>query len=173
MTKNQKIFVDEYLVDLNATRAYKKAYPNIKSDETAAVNGSKLLRNTKVAAEIEKRMKDREKRTEVTQDKVVKELARLAFTDRTSIVKVASGSLKIKSFDELTEDQKACISGAKETKFGIEVTFYNKEKALEMLGRHLGLFNDKLEIKGQVNVANPFSGLSTEELKKVIFNENK
>lgn len=61
MTKNQKIFVDEYLIDLNATRAYKKAYPNIKSDETAAVNGSKLLRNTKVAAEIEKRMKDREK----------------------------------------------------------------------------------------------------------------
>lgn len=173
MTKNQKIFVDEYLVDLNATRAYKKAYPNIKSDETAAVNGSKLLRNTKVAAEIEKRMKDREKRTEVTQDKVVKELARLAFTDRTSIVKVTSGSLRIKSFDELTEDQKACISGAKETKFGIEVTFYNKEKALEMLGRHLGLFNDKLEVKGQVNVSNPFSGLSTEELKKVIFNENK
>lgn len=173
MTKNQKIFVDEYLVDLNATRAYKKAYPNIKNDEAAAVNGSKLLRNTKVVAEIEKRMKDREKRTEVTQDKVVKELARLAFTDRTSIVKVTSGSLRIKSFDELTEDQKACISGAKETKFGIEVTFYNKEKALEMLGRHLGLFNDKLEVKGQVNVANPFSGLSTEELKKVIFNGNK
>ncbi|MEH1740106.1 terminase small subunit [Fusobacterium varium] len=173
MTKNQKLFVNEYLIDLNATRAYKKAYSNIKNDDTARANASRLLTNANIKNEIEKRMKDREKRTEVTQDKVVKELARLAFTDRTSIVKVTSGSLKIKSFDELTEDQKACISGAKETKFGIEVTFYNKEKALEMLGRHLGLFNDKLEVKGQVNVSNPFSGLSTEELKKVIFNEDK
>ncbi len=173
MTKNQKLFVDEYLVDLNATRAYKKAYLNIKNDDTARVNASRLLTNANIKNEIEKRMKDREKRTEVTQDKVVKELARLAFTDRTSIVKVASGSLKIKSFDELTEDQKACISGAKETKFGIEVTFYNKEKALEMLGRHLGLFNDKLEVKGQVNVSNPFAGLSTEELKKLIKDEDK
>ena len=173
MTNKQKLFVNEYLIDFNATQAYLRAGYKAKDEKIAAVEGLKLLRKPNIQIEIEKRMKDREKRTEVTQDKVVKELARLAFTDRTSIVKVTSGSLKIKSFDELTEEQKACISGAKETKFGIEVTFYNKEKALEMLGRHLGLFNDKLEVKGQVNIANPFSGLSTEELKKVIFNENK
>lgn len=173
MTNKQKLFVNEYLIDFNATQAYLRAGYKAKDEKIAAVEGLKLLRKPNIQIEIEKRMEDREKRTEVTQDKVVKELARLAFTDRTSIVKVTSGSLRIKSFDELTEDQKACISGAKETKFGIEVTFYNKEKALEMLGRHLGLFNDKLEVKGQVNVSNPFSGLSTEELKKVIFNEDK
>lgn len=48
LTPNQKIFADEYLIDLNATRAYKTAYKNIKKDETAAVNGSRLLRNAKV-----------------------------------------------------------------------------------------------------------------------------
>ena len=49
LTPKQKIFADEYLIDLNATRAYKVAYPSCKKDEAAAVNGSKLLRNTKVA----------------------------------------------------------------------------------------------------------------------------
>ena len=49
MTEKQKIFADEYLIDLNATRAYRVAYPSVKKEESAAVNGSKLLRNAKVA----------------------------------------------------------------------------------------------------------------------------
>ena len=80
---------------------------------------------------------------------------------------------KIKNFDELSPEQKACISGVKETKHGIEVTFYNKEKALEMLGRHLGMFTEKLEVKGELKTEDPFKGLSTEELKKVIFGGDK
>ena len=150
MTKNQKIFVDEYLIDLNATRAYKTAYPNIKNDVVAATNGGRLLRNAQIKIEIEKRMKEREKRTEITQDKVIKELANLAFTDRTDIVTITSGRVIIQNFDDLTIEQRACIAGVKETKFGIEVLFYGKEKALEMLGRHLGMFNDKIEVKGEL-----------------------
>lgn len=68
LTPNQKIFADEYLIDLNATRAYKHAYKNVKKDETAAVNGSRLLRNAKVKEYIEEKMRAREKRTEITQD---------------------------------------------------------------------------------------------------------
>ena len=59
MTKKQKIFADEYLIDLNATRAYKVAYPRVKNDEVARANGSRLLTNANVAAYIEKRMKER------------------------------------------------------------------------------------------------------------------
>ena len=62
LTPKQKIFSNEYLIDLNATRAYKVAYPKVKKDESARVNGSKLLTNANVAAYIEKRMKDREQR---------------------------------------------------------------------------------------------------------------
>lgn len=58
MTEKQKIFADEYLIDLNATRAYRVAYPSVKKEEAAAVNGSKLLRNTKVAAYIQERMQE-------------------------------------------------------------------------------------------------------------------
>ena len=67
MTEKQKIFADEYLIDLNATRAYKVAYPRVKNDDIAAANASRLLRNAKVAAYISERMQERQKRTEVTQ----------------------------------------------------------------------------------------------------------
>ncbi len=56
MTEKQKIFADEYIISLNATRAYKKAYPNVKKDDAASVNGSKLLRNTKVKAYIDEQL---------------------------------------------------------------------------------------------------------------------
>lgn len=170
MTKNQKIFVNEYLIDFNATRAYKVAYPKVKSDDVTRANASRLLTKANIKGEIEKRMKEREKRTEITQDKVLREIANLAFTDRTDIVKVTSGRLVIKDFSELTPEQRACISSIKETKFGIDVTFYNKEKALELLGKHLGMFTEKLELKGEVKTNNPFSGLTTDELKELIKN---
>ena len=48
MTKKQKIFADEYLIDLNATRAYRVAYPSVKKDETAAAAATRMLRNVKV-----------------------------------------------------------------------------------------------------------------------------
>lgn len=178
LTNKQKIFVNEYLKDLNATRAYKTAYKNIKSEETARVNGSKLLTNTNVAEEIQKRMDERAKRTEITQDKVLKEIAKLAFTDITSIVSVKKfktergeySKVIIKDFSELTEEQRTCISGVKETKLGIEVSFCSKERALELLGRHLGMFNDKIQLSGEVKTGNPFAGLTTEELKEIIKN---
>lgn len=56
MTERQKIFADHYIISLNATEAYKKAYPKIKSIKTAEVNGSKLLRNTKVKAYIDEQL---------------------------------------------------------------------------------------------------------------------
>ena len=93
MTEAQKRFCDEYLIDLNATRAYKVAYPNCKKDETASVNGSKLLRNTKVKGYIVIHQKQREERTQVTQDKVIQELAKIAFADIRTLYD-DNGSLK-------------------------------------------------------------------------------
>ena len=76
------------MIGLNATRAYKVAYPSCKKDEAAAVNGSKLLRNTKVAEYIQERMKDREKRTEITQDWVLEELRKIASANGTDFAHV-------------------------------------------------------------------------------------
>ena len=151
MTEKQKIFANEYLIDLNATRAYRVAYPSVKKEQTAAVNGSKLLRNTKVADYVAERMKERQKRTEVTQDRVIEELAAIAFAKATDYVVIKANGpvamVMIKPTDELSEDQVRAIAGIKEGANGVEIKLNDKEKALELLGRHLGMWNDKLDIK--------------------------
>lgn len=179
LTEKQKRFVDEYLIDLNATRAYKAAYPRVKNDETASVNGSRMLRNAKVEKYINERMKAREKRTEITQDRVLKELAKIAFVNGADFAKVVtreteSGEfqrVEIADTDSLSDNVKSAISGIKETKYGISVESYDKVKALELLGRHLGMFKDTLELSGNLNVNNPFEGLTTEELRKLARSE--
>ena len=146
MTEKQKIFADEYLIDLNATRAYKVAYPSVKKDETAAQAGSRMLRNVKVADYIQNRMQERQKRTEITQDRVLEELAAIAFSRATDFAEVRNGRVIIKNTAELTEEQIKAIAGIKKGKFGIELKLNDKEKALELLGRHLGMFKDKVEV---------------------------
>ena len=169
MTEKQKIFADEYLIDLNATRAYRVAYPSVKKDEVAAVNGSKLLRNTKVQGYISERMQARQERTEVTQDMVVRELAAIGFAKLTDYVEIRpGGTVHIKPTTDLSDQQIGAIAGIKEGANGIEIKLNDKEKALELLGRHLGMWNDKLKVEGDVEINNPFAGLTTEELKKLV-----
>ena len=148
MTEKQKIFADEYLIDLNATRAYRAAYPSVKKEQTAAQAGSRMLRNVKVAAYISERM-ERRQRTEVTQDRVVQELAAIAFARATDYVEIRSNGTNsvvvIKPTTELSEEQVRAIAGIKEGVNGIEIKLNDKEKALELLGRHLGMWNDKIE----------------------------
>ena len=152
LTAKQKVFADEYLIDLNATRAYKVAYPNVKKDETAAANSSRMLRNAKVEDYIRKRMKDREKRTEITQDMVLKELAKIGFADVTDFVTIENKGIlrvvQVKTTDEMPGDKMGAIAGIKEGANGIEIKLNDKGKALELIGRHLGMFKDKLEVSG-------------------------
>ncbi len=168
MTGKQKIFADEYLIDLNATRAYRVAYPSVKKDETAASAAARMLRNVKVAKYITERMEERQKRTEITQDMVLQELAAIAFARATDYVSVMGGMVQVKDTDQLSDSQIAAIAGIKETQNGIEVKLGSKEKTLELLGRHLGMWNDKINVEGQVEAKNPFADLTTEELKKLV-----
>lgn len=168
LTPKQKIFADEYLIDLNATRAYKVAYPKVKKDETTRANGSRLLTNANVAVYIDKRMKDREKRTEITQDRVLQELAKIGFADVTDFVTIEGHSVKVKTTDQMPRDKLGSIAGIKEGANGIEIKLNDKEKALELIGRHLGMWNDKVELSGEVRTDNPYAGLTTEELRKLI-----
>lgn len=173
LTEKQKRFADEYLIDLNATRAYKEAYTSCKKEETARVNGSKLLTNTNVKAYIDDKIKNRSERTEITQDMVVKELAKIAFANIKDFVAVEvvenDRIVKVKPTSQISADKVGAIAGIKQGTNGIEVKLNDKMKALELLGRHLGMFADKLELSGKVS--NPFAGLSTDELKRLIDNE--
>lgn len=148
MTEKQKIFADEYLIDLNATRAYKSVYRNIKNDGVARKNGSRLLTNADIQKYITDRMQERQKRMEITQDRVLEELAAIAFARATDYAEVKGECVRIKDTDSLTDQQIKAIAGIKEGKFGIELKLNDKEKALELLGRHLGMFKDKVEVSG-------------------------
>lgn len=148
MTEKQKIFADEYLIDLNATRAYRKAYPSVKKDETAAAAAARMLRNVNVADYIAERMQARQERTEITQDKVLEELAAIAFARVTDYAEVKDDQVIIKDTSGLSGNQIKAIAGIKQGKFGIEVKLSDKEKALELLGRHLGMFKDRVEVSG-------------------------
>ena len=176
LTAKQIRFVDEYLVDFNATQAAIRAGYKAK---TAHVIGAENLRKPKIAEEIARRQKDLQRRTEISQDCVVKELARIAFADATDYVQVETRTVEkndgtelsyqtvtLTETAELSADQRAAIAGIKQGTNGVEVKLHDKIKALELLGRHIGMFNDKLEVKATVE--NPFAGLSTEELRNVI-----
>jgi phage terminase small subunit len=166
LTEKQKKFVDEYLIDLNATRAYMVAYPRVKKEEVAAANGSRMLRNDKVAEYVSERMKEREKRTEITQDRVIQELASIAFAKATDYATIQDGEIEIKNTEELNEEQIRAIAGIKEGKYGIEIKLNDKEKALELLGRHLGMFKDRVEISGLEEEQSKLSELLMQRKKR-------
>ena len=143
LTEKQRRFCDEYLIDLNATRAYMAAYPAVKKDSTASVCAAKMLRNAKVAEHIRQRMEDRQKRTEITQDRVLRELAAIAFGDVTDIVSYEGGTVRIQPTSTLPKETRKLISGIKEGQYGTEVKTYDRIRALELLGKHLGMFDQK------------------------------
>ena len=144
LNEKQKRFVSEYIIDLNAKQAAIRAGYSPKGAEPQA---SRLLSNAKIQVEIAKAMEDRGKRTGITQDRVLAELSAIAFAKATDYVEVGDdGSVKIKPTAELTDEQKKAIASIKEGANGIEIKLADKTKALEMLSRHLGLFNDKLNV---------------------------
>lgn len=144
LNEKQKRFVSEYIIDLNAKQAAIRAGYSPKGAEPQA---SRLLSNAKIQVEIAKAMEDRGKRTGITQDRVLAELSAIAFAKATDYVDVdEDGAVKIKPTAGLTEEQKKAIAGIKEGANGIEIKLVDKTKALEMLSRHLGLFNDKLNV---------------------------
>lgn len=172
----QDRFVDEWLIDFNGTQAAIRAG---YSPKTAAAAAARLLRNVNIQAEIARRQKDLQRRTEISQDRVVKELARIAFADASDYACIETLTyenedgtvspvqiVSPKDTDTLSDDQRAAIAGIKQGANGIEIKLHDKIKALELLGRHIGMFNDKIEVRA--TVANPFAGLSTEELRNVI-----
>lgn len=154
MTKKQRRFCEEYLIDLNATQAAIRAG---YSPDTAKAIGCENLTKPDIRAHIDKAMAERSKRTGVNADRVIQELAKIAFVNATEVIDPKTATVKE---DALPEDT-AAIQSVKVKTFGEdglerEIKMADKLKALEMLGRHLGMFKDKLELSG---------GLDTEKTK--------
>lgn len=174
LTEKQKMFVKEYLVDMNATRAYKAVYKSVKSDEVAKVNGSRLLTNANVASYLSEKIDKRSNKLEIKAEDTVREINNIAkanITDILTLVKTQSGAyeMQIEDFDKIPREIKAAIQSIKQNKDGtIEIKMHDKMRALELLGKHQGLLSDnKVEVINEVNVSNPYDGLTPEQLIKL------
>jgi len=152
MTPRQQRFVDEYLIDLNATQAAIRAGYSAK---TAEVQGPRLLGNVRVAKAIAKATEARARRTQITQDRVLQELARIAFFD---IRRLYHGDGTLKRPNELDDEAAAVLSAVEvtETLSGEEsavlatkkAKVFDKGTALTLAMRHLGMLNDKIAHTG-------------------------
>lgn len=144
MTQKQKRFIEEYLIDLNATQAAIRAG---YSPDTAQQTGSENLSKPVIRAQIDRAMAERSKRTGVNAERVVQELAKIAFVNAAEVIDPKTATVKE---DALPEDT-AAIQSVKVKTFGEdglerEIKMADKIKALELLGKHLGMFQNNVNV---------------------------
>lgn len=147
-------FCQEYVIDLNITRAATDAS---FSKKTARTIGSKLLTRIDVEKRIAELMEERAKRTQTTQDQVIEELKILAHSDfrdfGTVINELGVDRLKLKTFDKIEGNATRAIKSISEkiTKTGVQLNFklHGKTPALELLARHLGMLIERHELTGE------------------------
>lgn len=127
MTEKQKKFADEYIICLNATQAYKKAYPNIKKDKVAQVNGSRLLSNAMIKAYIDERLEKLKSERVADQQEVLEFLTAVMRGEITEPLLVLDGDGYQKVIDAKPNAS-------------------TRKSAAVDLGKRYGLFVDRQEI---------------------------
>ena len=153
ITKKQQTFADEYLIDLNATAACIRAgYSHRSADKI----GHQLLGKKGVATYIAERMHARVVRTEITQDRVLQEYAKLAFLDPRKFFDVNGDLLSVHDLDD---DTAAALAGMDvlvskgedgDIEYTKKIKIADKKGALDSIARHLGMFVEKVEHTGTV-----------------------
>lgn len=176
ITAKQQRFIEEYLVDCNATQAAIRAG---YSEKSAQQIGAENLLKPVILTAIDVRRAALSKKLEIDAERVLREYAAIAFAQLTDYVQIATkphykfgvhpltgklDMIPVGGYQQVTltdtatlpEYKLAVLAGIKQGENGIEIKMHDKIKALEALGRHLGLFNDKLQLEGGLQVN--FSG---------------
>jgi len=154
LTAKQQRFVEEYLIDLNATQSAIRAGYSVKN---AGKIGSELLQKTRIKSAVDKALAIRSRRTGINQDRVLLELAKVAFLNSVDVINMDEATIR----GDANREDTAAIASVKVKRIPTEdgditereVKTYDKLKALELLGKHLGMFKDKLDVNLDVNLA--------------------
>lgn len=159
LNEKQQRFVQEYLVDLNGTQAAIRAG---YSPKTAPSQASRLLTNAKVTEALQAARARIGRKLEVTQERILQELARIAFADVRDLFTWDEESASYVPSANLTDDQAAAVSaieaettrftrddGTVETKIKLKLKTYDKKGALDSLAKHLGMFVERHEHTGR------------------------
>lgn len=140
LTDSQRIFCNEYLKDMNGTRAYKIAYKSCKKESTANTNSSRLLSNAKIKNYLNSKMKELESKQIADATEVLKYLTRVIRCEETAMT----------------------VEGK------IEPKISERTRAAELLGKRYALFTENIEHSGSMYINDPLKDLTTEELRKLI-----
>jgi len=143
LTSRQRLFVDHYLVHLNATQAAISAGYSAK---TARSQGQRLLTKVDITAAVKAAMDERATRLEVKADRVVLEAARIAFADLGRMVRWGKNGVRLVESTKLSADDRAAVASVQERRdkgklSSLAIKLHDKNGALVTLFRHLGLFN--------------------------------
>ena len=137
MTENQRLFAEEYLKDRNATRAYKAVYKNVKKDESARANGSRLLTNDSVKAYIKAKLDEMHDENTADAKEVLEYLTSVMRGKSTAeivvVVGVGDGESKPLKMEKAPDEKE-------------------RLKAGELLGKVFGLFRDKVDVSAAAAV---------------------
>ena len=131
MTEKQQKFADEYIISLNATQAYKKAYPNVKKDDVARANGSRLLANANVKAYIDEQLEKLKSERVADQQEVLEFLTAVMRGEKTEPLLVLDGERTQKVIQAVPNVQ-------------------SRTRAAELLGKRYGTFTDRVDINAQI-----------------------
>ena len=158
----QKAFCDEYLKDLNATQAAIRAG---YSPKTAAVIAAENLKKPNIQEYIQQAMAKRSQRTEITQDRVLRELAVIAFSRPADYVTVRDDVTTAIDTDRVDPEKAGAVAAYVPGRSGTTVRFHDKVKALELLGKHVGLFGDsRAADQQQSNLLEALTSATLEEV---------
>lgn len=171
LTPKQELFISEYLIDLNATQAAIRAG---YKEENARQIGAENLSKPYIKNEIDKRLKELTEKCGVTAEKVIEELAHIAFDDIGNYLSYnqdAIGNINVKFKDSTKIDTRSIseISVGKDGQFKFKL--YCKDNALIQLGKNLGLFAEKINADVNNNNTNKnydFSHLTTEQIRELL-----
>lgn len=153
LTPKQQVFVEEYLIDLNATQAAIRAGYSVKNADKI---GPALIGKSRIKAAIDKAMAERSRRTGINQDRVLRELAKVAFVNAADVINMDEATLR----GDASREDTAAIASVKvktiPTEAGNiterEVKICDKLKALELIGKHLAMFTDKFNVNAEMAV---------------------
>ena len=147
-TPKQKRFIEEYPIDFNATAASIRAGYSKKS---ASSIGYENLRKPEIQAAIKAHIEKIANKADITVERILKELARIGFSDPRDLFDEDGGLLPV---DQWSDEVAASVSSMKfvNGKLMIEVKRWDKLKGLEMMGRHLAMFTDNINVPTPITV---------------------
>lgn len=142
LNEKQKRFADEYLVDLNATQAAMRAGYSARS---AYSQGHRLLQYPEVKGYISAQQEKLREKLEFTREMVIGEIAKIAFGDIRGVLDWSEGGITLVPSSRIPDDVAASISEVKAMSSGISVKQYDKLRALDLMSKILGFYEDQKE----------------------------